>query len=64
MDKINSRSSMLAHHVGNRLLKPIEGQLKHGKDLLDNADGAGVGPFIDPSWIYPDGAGKVLGYEP
>jgi len=55
---------MLAHHVANRLLESVEVQLKHGKDLLDKADGVGVGPLAGGSWIYPDGVGEVLGYEP
>ena len=44
----------------NRLLKAVQGQLKHGKDLPDLMDGPGVGPFFNQFRIDPDRMGKGL----
>ena len=34
----------LRHQLRHRLLQAVQGQLKHGKDLADGANGAGVVP--------------------
>jgi hypothetical protein len=36
----------LTHHVTNRFLQAVEGQFKHGKDLLDVTNSAGIRPFL------------------
>jgi hypothetical protein len=53
--------SIFTHHMGNCLLKSIEGQFKHRKDLLDVTDGTGVGPFLGQFWIDPDRMGEGVG---
>jgi len=55
--------SALPHHRAHRFLQSIQGQFKHGKDLLDMMDGAGVGPFFGEFWIDPDSMGKGFGNE-
>ena len=34
----------LRHQIRHRLLQAVQGELKHGKDLADGANGAGVVP--------------------
>lgn len=52
---------LFAHQVDYSLLKSVEVQLEHGKDLSDNGDD--VRPLFGGSRIYPGGVGKALGYE-
>ena len=39
--------------MGDGLLQSVEGQFKHGEDLLDTEDGLGVRPFPDRYGIDP-----------
>jgi hypothetical protein len=56
-------TSLLGHHVRNRLLQPIDGQLKHGKYFSDGTDRAGVVPHACGNGVEPDGMGKGFGDE-
>ena len=58
-----SQPSKLVHHVGDRFFQSVEGQFKHGKDLTDILDRAGIGPFLGHDWIDPDRMGEGLGDE-
>ena len=44
-------------------LQSVEGQFKHGEDLLDTEDGLGVRPFSKRYGIDPDGMRKGFGDE-
>ena len=37
------------------------GWVKHGEDLADLVDGAGVGPLFGKDGVNPDGTGKGFG---
>ena len=50
--------------MGDGLFQSVQGELEHGKDVPDDADGARIMPLVGGDRIEPDGMGEGLGYEP